>query len=203
MGHYTGPKSRVNRRLGLMIYENAGARRAFERRSDSMPGMHSRRGKLSDYGRAMLEKQKIKHYYGLSERQLRRMYDEAVRHPGNTGEYLLTLCELRLDNVIRRAGLTLTRPQARQGVAHGHFYVDGRRCDIPSRMLRPGEVVYVKPRTALQQIYRGIAENVGGPVAGFLSLDLPRLTIRVERPPLPEDVSLPVAVGSVIELLSR
>jgi len=186
-----------------MIYENAGARRAFERRSDAMPGMHARRSKLSDYGKALLEKQKIKHFYGLSERQLRRLYAEAVRHPGNTGEYLLTLCELRLDNIIRRAGLTLTRPQARQGVAHGHFYVDGKRCDIPSRILRPGEVVYVKPRPALQQIYRGIGEGEGGPVAGFLSLDLPRLTIRVERTPMPEDVSLPVEVGSVIELLSR
>ena len=203
MGHYTGPKSRVNRRLGTMIYESAGARRAFERRSDSMPGMHSRRSKLSDYGKAMLEKQKIKHFYGLGERQLRRLYDEAVRHPGNTGEYLLTLCELRLDNVIRRAGLTLSRPQARQGVAHGHFYVDGRCCDIASRILRPGEVVYVKPREALQRIYRGIGEGEGGPVAGFLSLDLPRLTIRVERLPMAEDVSLPVEVGSVIELLSR
>jgi small subunit ribosomal protein S4 len=203
MGHYTGPKSRINRRLGAMIYENAGARRAYERRDNSMPGMHPRRNKVSDYGLALLEKQKIKHFYGLSERQLRRLYDEAVRHPGNTGEYLLTLCELRLDNIIRRAGLTLTRPQARQGVAHGHFYVDGRRCDIPSRILRPGEVVYVKPRAALQKIYRGIGETEGGPVAGFLSLDLPRLTIRVERLPLAEDVSLPVEVGSVVELLSR
>jgi small subunit ribosomal protein S4 len=67
MGHYTGPKSRVNRRLGAMIYENAGARRAYERRNDSMPGMHARRSKLSGYGRALLEKQKIKHFYGLSE----------------------------------------------------------------------------------------------------------------------------------------
>ncbi|MFO0946339.1 MAG: 30S ribosomal protein S4 [Planctomycetota bacterium] len=103
MGHYTGPKGRINRRLGALIYEASGAARALERR-DYPPGMHTRRGKMSNYGIGLNEKQKIKHYYGLGERQLRRYYERASRMAGNTGENMLLICERRLDNVVRRAG---------------------------------------------------------------------------------------------------
>ena len=203
MGHYTGPKARLNRRLGAMIFESNGARKAFDRRSDSMPGMHQRRGKLSDYGKGMLEKQKIKYFYGLSERQLRRLYQEAMRRPGNIGENLLTMCELRFDNVVRRGGLTATRPQARQGIGHGHFLVNWMKCDIASRLMKPGDMIHVKSRGPLQQLYgsiAGMAENEAPP---FLRIDFARLTIHIDRTPLPEEISLPVNVGAVIELLSR
>ncbi len=203
MGHYTGPKAKVNRRLGTMVFETNGSRKAFERRPDAMPGMHARRGKLSGYGLSLLEKQKIKKFYGLSERQLRRLYAEASRRPGNTGEYLLGLCEMRLDNIIRRAGFTLTRPQSRQGVGHGHFVVNGMKCDVASRILKPGDVIYVKPRVELQKLYHDITAGDSGFVAPFLSVDVAKLTIRVERPPMPEEFSLPVDVGRVVELLSR
>ena len=116
MGHYTGPKGRINRRLGAMVFESSGALRAAERR-DFPPGMSQRRRKASNYALALAEKQKIKYFYGLRERQLRRYFDKARHMKGNTGEQLLILCERRLDNVIRRAGFTLTRPQARQGAA--------------------------------------------------------------------------------------
>lgn len=202
MGHYTGPKARVNRRLGVMIFENNGARKAAERR-DSPPGMHVRRGKPSDYGRAMTEKQKIKYFYGLSERQLRRLFAEASRISGNTGENLLTMCEMRLDNVIRRGGLTVTRPQARQGVGHGHFVVNGRKCTIASRLLRPGDVLHVKPQQKLQALYHEASERNAGSVAPFLRFDASRMTVHVDRLPLPEEFSLPVNVGLVVELLSR
>lgn len=203
MGHYTGPKARINRRLGAMIFESAGARRAYERRDDSMPGMHQRRGKLSDYGKAMLEKQKIKYFYGLSERQLRRLYKEAMRRPGNTGENLLLMCELRLDNVVRRGGLTITRPQARQGIGHGHFLVNWRKCTVASRLLKPGEMVHVKARGPLQQLYGTITREADNPLPAFLSVDEARLTVSVLRDPLPDEISLPLNVGAVIELLSR
>lgn len=203
MGHYTGPKARINRRLGAMIFENNGARKAYSRRDDSMPGMHARRGKLSGYGLAMLEKQKIKYFYGLSERQLRRLYAEALRLPGNTGEHLLVLCELRMDNVIRRAGLTLTRPQARQGIGHGHFVVNARKCTIASRILAPGEMLHVKPRPALQKLYTDAMHQVEVVPPAFLRVDASRLAVYVERKPLPDEFSLPVNVGLVIELLSR
>ena len=115
MARYTGPKARVNRRLGTLIYETAGASRALDRRS-TPPGMHTRGRRPSNYGAALQEKQKIKHYYGLGERQLRRYFDNVSRKTGNTGELLLLMCERRLDNVVRRAGFTKTRPQARQGI---------------------------------------------------------------------------------------
>lgn len=203
MAHTTGAKGKINRRLGAMIFENNGARKAFERRPDAMPGMHARRGKLSGYGQSMLEKQKIKQFYGLSERQLRRIYAEASRLPGNTGERLLNLCEMRLDNIIRRAGFTLTRPQARQGVGHGHFVVNGMKCDVASRILKPGDVIYVKPRVELQKLYRDITAQDSGMIAPFLSVDAEKLTIRVERTPMPEEFSLPVDAARVVELLTR
>src|SRR6478736_2479389 len=125
MARYHGPKGRVNRRLGTLVYESAGAAKALDRRSDNPPGMHIRGRRLSNWGKASAEKQKIKHYYGLGEKQLRRYYHMVAAKKGNTGEQLLSLCERRLDNVIRRAGFTKTRPQARQGIVHGHFFVNG------------------------------------------------------------------------------
>ena len=144
MGHYTGPKARINRRLGMLIYETAGGARALDRR-DHPPGMHTRGRRPSNYGLALMEKQKIKHYYGLGERQLRRYFGDVVHKKGNTGEQMLTLCERRLDNVVRRAGFTRTRPQARQGIAHGHFQVNGVKVTKPSYLLRAGDVC--KPTT--------------------------------------------------------
>ncbi len=115
MARYAGPKARINRRFGALLFENAGATRAYERR-ETPPGMHQKRQRGSNYGVALAEKQKIKYYYGLGERQLRRYFASAVRKKGNTGETLLLMCERRLDNVVRRAGFTKTRPQSRQGL---------------------------------------------------------------------------------------
>lgn len=203
MGHYTGPKARISRRLGAMIFESNGARKAFERRSDGMPGMHQRRGKVSGYGKGMLEKQKIKHFYGLGERQLRRLYQEAMRRPGNIGENLLIMCELRFDNIVRRGGLTATRPQARQGIGHGHFLINGMKCDVASRLLKPGEMVHVKARGPLQQLYGGSLQTTEIELPAFLRFDASRLTIHIERAPVPDEISLSVNIGAVIELLSR
>ena len=140
MGRYTGPKARINRRLKTMVYESSGASRAMERR-ENPPGMHTRGKRPSAYGLALYEKQKIKHYYGLGERQLRRYYDKVTHLKGNTGEQLLLFCETRLDNVVRRAGFTKTRPQARQGIVHGHFQVNGIKVTKPSYQVRPGDVI--------------------------------------------------------------
>ncbi len=141
MARYTKAKGRVNRRLQALIYENSGAAKALEKRSQP-PGMHTRFRRPSNYGMALMEKQKIKHFYGLGERQLRRYFEKATRQKGNTGENLLLLCEQRLDNVIRKVGLAKTRPQARQGVAHVRPAAEphARGC-LPrpwSRTLAPG-----------------------------------------------------------------
>ena len=113
MGHYTGAKARINRRLGSMIFESAGAIRASERRSEPPGVRQKRRNKPSTYGEGLIEKQKIKYYYGFGEKQLRRFFAKAARKTGNTGDIFLIECELRLDNVVRRSGFTKTRPQAR------------------------------------------------------------------------------------------
>ena len=202
MGRYTGPKARINRRLKQQVYETSGAIRASEKRQQP-PGQHLREKKLSNFGLALREKQKIKHYYGLRERQLRRYFDEARRLPGNTGERLMVMCECRLDNVIRRSGLTLTRLQARQGVVHSHFQLNGRTVSIPSILLKPGDVVRVRDRHNLQKVYAEVASSNTSERCDWLSTDEKGLEVRVTGMPGASDVSLPVDVGQVVVFLSR
>lgn len=202
MGHYTGPKARINRRLGAMVFENAGAVRSAERR-DTPPGMAPRRRKTSNYGLALAEKQKIKFYYGLREKQLRRSFNKARRLKGNTGETLMTLCERRLDNVIRRAGFTVTRPQARQGVAHSHFQINGTTCRSPSIQVRVGDVISVRPRPKLRAFYQGVVESSSTPNCDWISFNAASLEATVTALPEYSDVSLPVNVGMVVAFLSR
>jgi small subunit ribosomal protein S4 len=202
MAHYTGPKARVNRRLSVMVYESAGAVRAMERR-ETPPGMHPRGRRTSNYGTALSEKQKIKHYYGLGERQLRRYFDSASRGKGNTGADLLIMCERRLDNVVRRAGFTKTRPQARQGIVHGHFRVNGVKVTKPSYQLRAGDVVEVKGRENLKNLYRGVIANNSPQPLDWLALDSEGLKLTVLSLPTANDISLPVNANIVVEFLSR
>ncbi|MCL4127117.1 UNVERIFIED_CONTAM: hypothetical protein GTU68_029873 [Idotea baltica] len=153
---------------------------------------------------ALMEKQKIKHFYGLGERQLRRYFEKATRQKGNTGENLLLLCELRLDNVVRKIGLTKTRPQARQGVAHGHFLVNGQKVDRPSFMVRIGDVISVRPRKNVLQMYQKIREmGVEGQGCEWVSFDSEKLVATVQGQPSGSDISLPVDANTVVEFLSR
>lgn len=202
MGHYTGPKGRINRRLGALIFESGGAARALERRNYP-PGMFTRRGKQSTYGIGLSEKQKIKYYYGLGERQLRRYFDRASRMPGNTGENMLLICERRLDNVVRRAGLCCTRPQARQGIVHCHFRVNGVKVNKPSFLVRPGDVVSVRERPNLKQLYAMLSSDSHTEPANWLSFDEDKLQITVRGYPSPADISLPVEIALVVEFMSR
>lgn len=203
MARYHGPKARINRRLGFQVYESHGAIKAMERR-DNPPGMHTRPRRPSNYGLALREKQKIKHYYGLGERQLRRFF-ESVRHKkGNTGQQMMQLLERRLDNVIRRAGFVKTRPQARQGIVHGHFRVNGVKVTKPSYLLRPGDVITVKTKEPLENLYRSvIATSDSGQSVDWLGVDVEGLRINVSGLPGPSDISLPVDVNIVVEFMSR
>lgn len=198
MGRYTGPKARVNRALGMLVYEERGAGRALERRNRP-PGMHGRRRKASIYGLALIERQKVKHYYGLGERQLERVMDVAQRQPGDTGVSLLLLCERRLDNVVRRAGFTRTRPQARQGVVHGHFLVNGRKVDKPSYLVQPGDMVAVRNRPNVQAFYRAIVEEEKPASLPWLQVDPGQLQATVSSLPTQQDISLPVEVSRLVE----
>ena len=203
MARYHGPKGRVNRRLGTLVYESAGAAKALDRRSDNPPGMHIRGRRLSNWGKASAEKQKIKHYYGLGEKQLRRYYHLVVAKKGNTGEQLLSLCERRLDNVIRRAGLTKTRPQARQGIVHGHFFVNGIKVTSPSYTLRPGDVISIRPNEAIYNLYKGASENSSTNTPDWITFDAESLRITMLGLPGASDFSLPVEVNIVVEFLAR
>lgn len=202
MGRYTGPKGRVNRRLGAMVFENAGAVRALEKRPNP-PGMAERRRKLSTYGMALADKQKIKYYYGLREAQLRRYFAKAKAQKGNTGEILLVMCERRLDNVIRRAGFTVTRLQSRQGVVHRHFQLNGKTVNKPSIFVEPGDVITIRPRPNLKKMYRELADSGSRQQIDWISFDSKELEARVTALPTARDVSLPIDILQVVAFMSR
>ncbi len=202
MGRYTGPKGRINRRLGVNVYESSGSIKALERK-EYPPGMHRRRKKPTNYGIGLAEKQKIKFFYGLRDRQLRRYFDKARRMKGNTGEQLLLICERRLDNVVRRAGFTVTRPQARQGIVHRHFQLNGVTVDRPGIMVRPGDVISVRNRPNVQRLYKSVVEASTLPQTDWISFDENKLEATIKAEPTYDDVTLSVDVGQVVAFLSR
>lgn len=208
MARQTGPVCRLCRREGLKLFLKGTRcdtpKCAVERR-DNPPGQQqSRRGKLTDYGQHLREKQKVKHYYGVLERQFRAYFAEASRSKGNTGDRLMSLLERRLDNVVHRLGFGQSRAQARQMVAHGHVTVNGRRVDIPSYLVRMGDVVRIKNRAkSLTLVHANMAETQRD-VPDFLSRvegDFPEG--RVNRLPEFADVSIPVQTQLIIELCSQ
>jgi small subunit ribosomal protein S4 len=177
---------------------------AIERR-ESPPGMHQqRRGKLTDYGVHLREKQKVKHYYGVLERQFRNYFDRASQSKGNTGNALLVLLERRLDNIVHRLGFGLSRAQARQLIRHGHITVNGRRVDIPSYEVRIGDVIRAKNRAKSLDSIRAALTEVRRDVPDFLSrsdAEIPEGI--VGRLPAADDVSIPVQTQLIVELCSR
>ncbi len=177
---------------------------AFERR-ETPPGMQpARRSKLTDYGLHLREKQKVKHYYGVLERQFRRYFSLAERSKGNTGDVLLSLLERRLDNVVHRLGFGQSRAQARQLIAHGHITVNGRRVNVPGYLLAAGDVIRVKNRKkSLQAVQANLADHER-PVPDFLTkaeAGIPEGL--VSRLPESNDVSIPVQTQLIIELCSK
>jgi len=177
---------------------------AFERR-DVPPGVQRfRRGKMTDYGLHLREKQKVKHYYGVLERQFRRYFESSERRKGNTGDNLMTLLERRLDNVVHRLGFGQSRDQARQVICHGHVTVNGRRVDVPSYLVRPGDLIRVKNRAKSLDLVRANLAEFDKAVPEFVSLeegDIPQA--HVTRYPETEDVSIQVQTQLIVELCSR
>ncbi|MBN2218512.1 MAG: 30S ribosomal protein S4 [Pirellulales bacterium] len=208
MARYTGPVCRMCRREGLKLFLKGtrceSPKCAVERR-ENPPGSQSfRRGKMTDYAIHLREKQKVKHYYGVLEAQFRGYFRRAERTQGNTGQILMSLLERRLDNVVHRLGFGLSRAQARQIVCHGHITVNGRRVDVPSYLVRVGDVIRVKGRPkSLEQVKNNLTE-VHREVPDFLTLmpgDVPEG--HVVRLPEVEDISLPVQPQLIVELCSR
>lgn len=208
MARHTGPVCRLCRREGMKLFLKGTRcdtpKCAFERR-DAPPGMQqSRRGKLTDYGVHLREKQKVKHYYGVLERQFRLYFAQAERSKTNTGDALMSLLERRLDNVVHRLGFGLSRPQARQMVAHGHVVVNGRRVDRPSYRVRLGDVIRVKNRVkSLRMIQDNLTESERE-VPDFLTrVDGALPEGQIARLPEAGDVSIPVETQLIIELCSK
>ncbi|MFO0800282.1 MAG: 30S ribosomal protein S4 [Gemmataceae bacterium] len=165
MARNTDPVCKMCRREQMKLYLKA--ERCFSPkcpidREALPPGMHgARRGKTSEYGIRLREKQKLKRFYGVLENQFRRYYQLATRSPENTGEQLLSILERRLDNVIHRLGFAACRGTARQMVAHGHVLLNGRKCDIPSALVKPGDVIKVKAvDRSLKMAREGLQKNL-------------------------------------------
>ena len=205
MARYTGPKVRISRRLGINVFENSKGTKALERRPFP-PGAHGRTRRRSgegEYLNQLQEKQKAKYIYGVLERQFRKIYEEAVRRSGPTGENILRLLELRLDNVVYRAGWAATRPQARQFVSHGLVKVDGQRVNIPSYTLGKGEVVSLSDKAKNMIIIQHNIDTLGrSPVAWLDSQDGGK-AVAVRELPTREQIDVPVKEQLIVELYSK
>ncbi len=208
MARYTGPVCRKCRREGTKLFlkgARCDSRKCAMERRDNPPGSQSfRRGKMTDYGIHLREKQKVKRYYGVLESQFRKYFKAAERAKGNTGEVLMSLLERRLDNVVHRLGFGHSRAEARQIISHGHITVNGRRLDVASYLCRPGDVIRAKSRAkSLEQVKNNLADNPRG-VPEFLTLvasDTPEG--HLVRLPDTEDVSIPVQSQLIVELCSK
>ncbi|MFC6080668.1 30S ribosomal protein S4 [Sphaerisporangium aureirubrum] len=202
---YTGPKVRLSRRAGIPLTRKAV--RYFERRPYP-PGEHGRktnRRAAGDYSVRRLEKQKLRWYYDVSEKQMRRYWELAQRRPGRSGAELVSILESRLASLVLRSGLAPSIYAARQYVNHGHITVDGRKVDIPSYLVKPGQTVAVRPRSRAMQPFVAAAEGVYADelTAPYLAVDLKQLGFTLTARPEREQIRLPVDEQLVVEHYSR
>ena len=208
MARYTGPVCRICRRLGEKLYlkgEKCHTPRCpFERRPFA-PGQRSmRRRKVSDRGLQLREKQKARASYGILERQFRRYYERAVRRTGITGDNLLRILELRLDNLFSRRGFADSRAQARQLVRHGHITLNGHKADIPSHVVKLHDVIAWTARGAGSEFYPVAQEQAKGrTLPSWLALDLESMTGRVLAAPVPEGIGAKFDPATIVVFYSR
>jgi small subunit ribosomal protein S4 len=208
MARYRGPVEKLERRLGVSLALKGERRLAGKSALDKRPyapGQHGqRRAKLSEYGLQLREKQKAKFMYGLSEKQFRRLFQDAARRTGNTGTILIQLIEQRLDNVVYRMGLATTRRFARQLVTHGHLLVDGKKVDIPSYRVRPGQKVEVREKSKQNpQIVRAMELTAQTGIVPWVDVEKDKLFGIFTRIPEREEVVIPVEERLIVELYSK
>ncbi len=202
MARYTGPRTRISRRFGIPIY---GPSKYLERRNYG-PGVHGpkSRRKLSDFAVGLMEKQKLRYYYGLMERQFRAAYERALKRRGVTGETLLQILETRLDNVVYQLGFGNTRPAARQMCAHGHVRVNGRKVSVPSYALRVNDVVEVRDSSVSRQMAtRNLELSTSRAVPDWLSLNKDAFKGVVMRVPTRDEIQPIANEQAVVEFYSR
>ena len=199
MAHYTGPKDRLSRREGFDLF-GKGAKLT---RLAVPPGMHGPKGTrmLSQYGRQLREKQKVKRLYGVLEKQFKRYVGEALKTKGNTGEMLLSLLERRLDNVVFRLGFAPTRPSARQLVSHRHVLINGKKVNVPSYQVRAGEIINLSVKSLSIPAVNEALEQKDHKIPGWLKRKA--AVGAIGRDPKMEDIQEPISVQDIVEFYSR
>ena len=206
MARYTDANCRLCRREGQKLFLKGdrcySSKCAIDRRAYA-PGQHGQgRSKVSDYGLQLREKQKAKRFYGLQETPFRNLFDKAERKAGITGENLLILLETRLDNVVFRLGFASSRKEARQLVNHGHFQVNGRKVDIPSYTVKPGDIIKVKEKSTNSPKFKEVKE-MSITVPAWVAVDVEKLEGKVLSVPTREEIDTPVAEHLIVELYSK
>ena len=202
MARYTGPRVRISRRFGIPIF---GPTKYLERRNYG-PGVHGpkSRRKHTDYGLGLIEKQKLRYFYGLMEKQFRGVYEKALRRRGVTGEQMLQILETRLDNVVFHLGFANTRAAARQMVSHGHITVKGRKVSIPSYALKVNDVIVVKNNSVSRQLAtKGLEVSTSRAVPDWLSLNKEEFKGTVMRIPNRDEIQPIANEQAVVEFYSR
>jgi small subunit ribosomal protein S4 len=201
MARYTGPRHKACRRARTPLCQS---KKCPVDRRPYPPGQHGRgRIRESDYLIQLREKQKLRTMYGVLERQFRRYYEEAARRPGITGDNLLQLLEQRLDNVVWRSGLTATRPQARQLVNHGHFRVNGKKVDIPSYQVRPGDIVTIKDRSQNIIVVQHAVDTQDRVVPDWIQVDPGERKVVVRDHPRRDQIDTAINEQLIVELYSK
>ncbi|MCD6519073.1 MAG: 30S ribosomal protein S4 [Anaerolineae bacterium] len=211
MARYRGSVCKLCRREGMKLFlkgERCLSPKCAMERRPYPPGMHGRqsqfRRQVSDYGQQLREKQRARRIYGVLERQFRRYFDLAVKMRGQTGENLLSILERRLDNVVYRLGFADSRAQARQLVTHGHFELNGRKTNIPSALVREGDVISVRESSKKNGYFRNLAEVLEHKtVPEWLSLNAAELKGTVLSLPTRDQIDVPVNEQLIVEYYSR
>lgn len=201
---YTGPKARLCRRHRTNLFGTSKYTKILERKPGK-PGVHGTRasfGKLSEYGVQLNEKQKARMIFGLSEKQFSGYFKKSLRMPGETGENLLRFLELRLDNVVYISQFALTRMQSRQMVSHGHFKVNGRRVDIPSILVKPGDKIELIDRVKNSPLFSGL-DKLKAYSPKWLKVDLKKIQIEVLSLPEKDDLEKSIESQLIVEFYSR
>lgn len=207
MGRYTGPACRLCRREGMKLFLKGDRCRMSKCAVDAgrpAPGVHGARpSKKTEYGVQLREKQRLRRFYGLQEGQFKLFFQRALRKRGVTGEMLLQLLELRLDNLVFRLGFAPSRRTARQLVLHGHVTVNGRRADVPSMVLRAGDRIETKSRAKSQALVKKTLDAQSRELSSWLAVDKDGLKGEVLRVPTREDIAPFVNEQLIVELYSK
>ena len=208
MARYTGPACKLCRREGKKLYlkgERCTSGKCAIDRRNTAPGQHgAAKKKMGEYGIQTREKQATKRYYGVLEKQFKNYYEEADRKEGMTGENLLILLERRLDNAEFRMGLAESHKEARQLVLHAHFTLNGKKVNVPSILVKPGDVIAVKESSRSSEKFKGLAEAEGGAIAPkWLDADKKNFTAKVVSMPAREDIDFDFNEQLIVELYSK